>query len=135
WSWVEEDRSIVEYDMTGVHSLNDADLAFTPSMLEVDPVTINVYAYSGNGQIDASDWDSGILVGTAALTSADSGMTYVLDLDETLINPLLDDGQYLGLRFDLVETLPFAELGASHSSQIGVFMDLSAVELQMQFGG
>jgi hypothetical protein len=62
---------------------------------------VDVYVYSGNGQVGLDDYNVGVFAGTATITDDDTlNPAYTLNLDAAAVSSVLSQpGDWLGINF------------------------------------
>ena len=105
-SW--EDQAYIEYDLSSItDDAANAKLHFTLSenIFPSQSSLVDVYVYSGNGDADISDWNSGTFLETVFMPNINIGdpsnVSFVVDTTNYL-NQLLNSGAtYIGFRFSM----------------------------------
>ncbi|MHC4445861.1 MAG: PEP-CTERM sorting domain-containing protein [Planctomycetota bacterium] len=93
-----DERSLIEFDVRGLHGLTllKADFDFRVIGYTSSTTQVNIYGYQGNGSIELADATRpGTFLGSYKPTSLGS---YTVNLSLSDIAPLIDANDFLGLR-------------------------------------
>ncbi|WP_159351353.1 hypothetical protein [Roseomonas harenae] len=84
---------------------------------------IEIYVYAGHGAMTANDWRSGILAGSATMTSvnAQNGVITSISVDPHAVNSVLaTNPDYLGINIRAAETHGVAGISISPLSTMSL---------------